>query len=294
MLTGMHACAVNSGTQPADPVLALEGATVWRSTGGVRRTVLDGVDLTVLPGEHWAVIGPNGAGKTTLLRVLSAQMLASTGTVTILGGRVGKVPLHPLRRRIGLVEPALARSFYPSQRAVDVVLGGKTGTVLLHEQPGAETITAALALLETVGIGPLALQQLAVCSEGERARILLARALLADSQLLVLDEPTAGLDLPGRELFRNAFEDAVRAQPGLATVSVSHHLEELSASTSHALLLRDGKLVAAGPIADVTTDALLGECFGLPVHATRVDGRLIVSVAAHDEGDDRTDRDHGR
>ena len=263
----------------SDPVLTLDGVTVWRSTGGVRRTVIDGVDLTVSPGEHWAVIGPNGAGKTTLLRMLSAQALPSKGAVTILGGRVGQVPLHPLRRRIGLVEPALGRSFYPSQRAVDVVLGGKTGTVLLHEKPDAETIAAAFALLESVGVGPLALQQLAVCSEGERARILLARALLADSQLLVLDEPTAGLDLPGRELFRNAFENAARARPELATVSVSHHLEELSGVTSHAILLRDGSCVAAGPIAEAITDATLTQCFDLPLRVSRVDGRWTVSLS---------------
>ncbi|MGH3026853.1 MAG: ABC transporter ATP-binding protein, partial [Gaiellaceae bacterium] len=111
-----------------------------------------------------------------------------------------------------------------------------------------------------------------------RARILLARALLADSQLLVLDEPTAGLDLPGRELFRNAFENASRARPELATVSVSHHLEELSGVTSHALLLRDGGCVAAGPIAEAITDATLTQCFGLPLRVTRVDGRWTVSL----------------
>ncbi len=225
------------------------------------------------------MIGPNGAGKTTLLRVLSAQMLPSSGTVHILGGRVGRVALHELRRRIGLVEPALGRSFYPSQRAIDVVLGGKTGTVLLVEKPDAATIETAMDLLRVVGADSLALQQLAVCSEGERARILLARALMPEAPLLVLDEPTAGLDLPGRELFRSAFESAVRARPQLATVSVSHHLEELSGETSHALLLRDGKVVATGPIAEAITDATLTECFALPLRAARLDGRWLVSLA---------------
>lgn len=261
-----------------EPVAELEAVSVWRSTGGVRRTILDGVDLAISPGEHWAVIGPNGAGKTTLLRVLSAQLLPSSGTVQILGGRVGRVALHELRRRIGLVDPALGRSFYPSQRAIDVVLGGKTGTVLLVEKPDATTIESALELLRLVGVESLALQQLAVCSEGERARIMLARALMPDAPLLVLDEPTAGLDLPGRELFRRAFETAVHGRPQLATVSVSHHLEELSGATSHAVLVRGGKVIAAGPMASTITDAMLTQCFDLPLRAARVNGRWTVSL----------------
>lgn len=265
-----------------DPVIDLVGVTVWRSTDGIRRSILDSVDLTVSPGEHWAVIGPNGAGKTTLLRVLSAQMCPSTGRAHVLGGRLGRVPLHDLRRRIGLIEPGLARRFYPQQRAIDVVLSGNSGTVLLVDEPDSTTIENAMTLLRTVGVASVATREFAICSEGERARILLARALMADARLLVLDEPTAGLDLPGRELFLNALENAVVERTILTTVSVAHHLEELPGRTSHALLLRDGKVLAAGPAGDVITDATLTECFGLRLRTARVDGRLLVTLARNE------------
>ena len=259
-----------------EPVVALEAATIRRSG----RTFLHAVDWTVQPGEHWALLGPNGAGKTTLLRLASAQIHPSAGTATILGGRMGRVPVHDLRARIALVEPAFGRQVLPQRTALHLVLSGATGTLAtLTERIGLAEHERARRLLDEVGAGELAERTLGTCSEGERARILLARALMLEAPLMVLDEPAGGLDLPGRELLLAAIAAAASARPELATVTATHHLEELPASTSHALLLRDGEVVAAGPVAETLTEELLGRCFGLPLRLERLDGRYLVRAS---------------
>ena len=259
-----------------DRRVSFAAVTVWRPSPQGRKTILDRVDWEVRAGEHWAILGPNAAGKTTLLRVASAQMRPSSGTAAVLGGRLGHVPLEGLRRRIGVVDPGLARRFYPAQTALDVVLTGTSGTILLVDDPDESALGRARTLLAAAGVADLADRRFAGCSEGERARILLARALMIEAPLLVLDEPAAGLDLPGRELLLHAFEEALAGRPQLATLTVTHHLEELPPSITHALLLREGKVVAAGPVAGAVTDATLSACFGLPLRVSRDAGRLRV------------------
>jgi iron complex transport system ATP-binding protein len=253
-----------------------EQVTLRRSAHGVQKTILDRIDWTAETGQHWGIVGPNGAGKTTLLRIASAQLRPSEGTAWVLGGQLGRVPLHELRRRIGLVEPALGRRFYPEQRAIDIVLSGLSGSILLAEELPADASERARAALEAVGAGALGPRLLASCSEGERARIMLARGLISDAPLLALDEPAAGLDLGGRELLLESFDRVLRARSGLTTLTVTHHIEELPPSTSHALLLGEGRIVAAGPIEEALTDATLSECFGLPLRLERLGGRLFV------------------
>ena len=259
----------------ARPVVELEGVTVAVTTDGRRRTLLEPLDWRVGAGEHWAIIGPNGAGKTTLLRVASAQRRPSSGRATIAGGQLGRVPLQELRRRIGFLEPALGRRFHPEQRAVDVVLGGATGTIGV-DAVGAPEIARADAALEAAGVASVRLRPFASCSEGERTRVLLARALMVDADLLVLDEPAAALDVAGRELLLAALDRARRARPTLATLTVTHRLEELPATTTHALLLREGAVVAKGPLAEAVTDATLSACFGLQLQVAAEGGRLFV------------------
>jgi iron complex transport system ATP-binding protein len=255
-----------------------EEVGLWRTSHGVRKTILDGIDWSAGAGEHWGIIGPNGAGKTTLLRIASAQLRPSEGAAWVLGGRLGRVPLHELRRRVGLVEPALGRRFYPEQRAIDVVLSGLSGSILLADELPDGAVDQARAMLAAVGAEQLATRLFASCSEGERARILLARGLVTDAPLLALDEPAAGLDLAGRELLLAAFGRAVAARPGLTTLTVTHHIEELPAVVSHVLLLRDGRIVAAGPSGEVLNADTLSECFGLPLQLDRVDGRVFVTA----------------
>jgi iron complex transport system ATP-binding protein len=235
--------------------------SVWRSTPRGRADLLHEVDWRVEQGERWVVLGPNGAGKTTLIRVASARTRPSSGVARVLGKQLGRFPLHELRREIGVVEPVLARRFYPDERAVDVVLTGLAGTIVLVEDADVGRAHDALAL---VGAADLAERRIATCSEGERARILLARALVADAKLLVLDEPAAGLDVPGRLLLRHAVAEAVAARPGLTMVTVTHELESLPLETTHALLLKRGAVVAAGALEEAFTAANVASCFDVP------------------------------
>jgi iron complex transport system ATP-binding protein len=255
------------------PAVRFEAVTLRRSG----KTILDGIDWRVGRGEHWALLGPNGAGKTTALRIASAQLRPTSGGAWVLGGRLGGVSMPALRRRVGVVEPALGRRFYPVQTARDVVASGFAGTILPEEDVD---LARADALLADVGAAALASRLFSTCSEGERARILLARALATEAELLVLDEPAAGLDLPGRELLLRAFDEAVEARKELTTLSATHHVEELSPRTTHALLMRSGGVVAAGPLDESLTDATLTACFGLPLAVESANGRYFVRARA--------------
>jgi iron complex transport system ATP-binding protein len=266
-------------SEPTDAVVDLDGATVWRSERGARRTVLDAVDWRVHRTEHWGVIGPNGAGKSTLLRIASAQIRPSRGRATILGGELGKVSMPELRKRIGVVEPAAGRRFYPDQRVLEIVTTGATGVIILTSDAKPREVEQARRLLELVGAADLADRTFVSCSEGERARALLARSLMPDAPLLVLDEPAAGLDVGGRELLLTALDDVARRRPGLTTLTVTHYVEELPATTTHLLLLRNGGVVAAGAIDEVATDDAFSDCFCTPLRVERPDGRLFVSSA---------------
>ena len=257
----------------SDAAVRFEEVTVRRAG----RTILDAVDWTAARGEHWALLGPNGAGKTTALRIASAQMRPSRGRASVLGGRLGAVSMPELRRRIGVVEPALGRRFYPVQTAREVVASGFAGTILPEEDAD---LARADVLLDGVGAGALARRQFASCSEGERARILLVRALATEAELLVLDEPAAGLDVPGRELLLRAFDDAVASREALTTITATHHLEELSPRMTHALLLREGAVVAAGPLRETLSDDALTACFGLPLTLEEAAGRFFVRARA--------------
>ncbi len=264
-----------SASYPAEEAVRLEQVSVWRSSHGVRRALLDRIDWTARAGEHWGIVGPNGAGKTTLLRIASAQMRPSDGVAHVLGSRLGRVALQSLRRQVGLVEPALGRRFYPEQRVLDVVCSGFSGSILLVGELTERELERAHAVLKSVGAAGLVARSFASCSEGERARVLLARALVTDVPLLALDEPAGGLDLGGRELLLAAIESAVAARPALTTLTVTHHIEELPTTTTHALVLARGRVIAAGPVSEALTDATLSECFGLALRLERSGGRLF-------------------
>jgi iron complex transport system ATP-binding protein len=251
------------------------------------RTLVDRATWRAGYGQHWAILGPNGSGKTTLLSVAATVRHPSSGTAAVLGHRFGRVDLRELRRRIGLVAA--------SQRLVDeelleeeqataltVVLTGHTGTsVPLWERYGDAERDRAHRLLADLGCKDLADRLFRVCSQGERARIRVARALMADPAILLLDEPFAGLDLPAREDLITSLEDLATSRPGLTTVLVTHHLEEVPATTTHALLMRDGRVLAAGPVADVLTAENLSECFGRRLRLDRLDGRWYARAERH-------------
>lgn len=261
--------------------LRFERVSVYRHRGAERHYLLHEIDWTVAPGEQWAVLGPNAAGKTTLLAIAAARLHPSSGTATILGGRLGRTSVPALRPRVAVVERNLGSRFLPTLSALEVVLTGVTGTTsLLPESIGGTHVTEARRLLSHVLADRFAERRFTELSEGERARTMLARALIGDASLLVLDESTAGLDLGGRELFLTALERVARERPSVAVLVAGHHLEELPATVSHALLLAGGRVVAAGPSDTTITDALLSECYGLRARVTRVGGRLFATTQA--------------
>jgi iron complex transport system ATP-binding protein len=269
----------------SDPSLALDcsGVTIWEWDAGTRRRreILTDIAWRVAGGEQWAMLGPNGAGKSTLLDVAAGMRHPSRGRVWILGKEVGRVDLRALRERIGHVDVKTEERFASQRTARQVVLTGVTGTVqLLEDRIGAADRRRAELLLRQFGCEPVSDHAFGACSQGERRRVLLARALMRRPPLLLLDEPADGLDLPGREALLAAVTSLVAEEPRPAVVTVTHHLEELAPSTTHALLLRAGGVVACGPVAEVLTDGPLSACFGVPVHVARHRGRWTASSAA--------------
>jgi iron complex transport system ATP-binding protein len=252
----------------------------WHEDAGLRIPVLDDLSLTVGRGERWALLGPNGAGKTTLLGVIGARAFPSSGAATILGSRLGRVDVGRLREQIGHVDARDAHRFAPNLTVEEVVRTGATGTIgLFSGRLTQGDLERARDLVATFGLGRVARRGLRDCSQGERARTLIARALLGRPRLLLLDEPAAGVDLPGREVMLTTLDRAIQDEPTLTVVLTTHHLEELPSSITHGLLLRGGRAIACGPVADALTGPALSACFGLPLDVERSGGRWTARHA---------------
>ncbi len=259
------------------------GVVVWRwhALSGTRKTLLEGIDWEVRAGEHWALLGPNGAGKTTLLTLAGAADFPSSGTVEILGRTMGRTDVAQLRRGIGFVDARAGTRFAPMLSVREIVRTGATATIgYFEDRLTWSDINHADDLLGLFGLARLAERRFGDCSHGERTRALIARALVAKPQLLLLDEPGAGLDLPGRELLLTALARLVDADSTLAVVVTTHHLEELPASTTHALLLRESRAVGAGPVEETLTESRLSACFGIPIAVSRTGARWSATAAA--------------
>lgn len=263
------------------PAIRMTEVTVWRWVAAEQRraVLLDGIDWTVAAGEHWVLLGPNGAGKTTLLNLAAAFSHPSAGTVEVLGATLGAVDMRALRERIGTVEPGLSRRIRGRLTGFEVVLTGAFGTIAFQpDRIDPSHRARATRLMDDIGISPIANRRFEDCSQGERQRLLLARALMDDPRLLLLDEPTTGLDLPSRERLIASLDTMTETNPDLPSVLVTHHLEEIPSTTTHALLLRDGAVVAQGPIATTLTGATVSDCFGLEVDVAHNAGRWAAMV----------------
>jgi iron complex transport system ATP-binding protein len=240
--------------------------------------VLRHLDWTARADERWVVLGPNGSGKTSILRLLSFVRAPSKGTVTVLGDTYGTVDVRDARRRIGLASSALLQQLRPSLSAHDAVLTGVDAALETWWSTYDDAQHArADALLELVGCGGHAGQELATLSEGERKRVLVARVLMTDPELLLFDEPCAGLDLGGREAMVAVLGDLARdgARP---LVMVTHHLEEIPPGITHALLLRGGEVVAAGPVPETLTSGAVSHAFGVAVVVGGSSGRWYARI----------------
>jgi iron complex transport system ATP-binding protein len=253
-----------------DAVLQFDGVTVRRGA----KTLLAGIDWTVEEDERWAVLGPNGAGKTTLLQIASARMHPSAGTAYVLGERLGAVDVFELRPRIGLASAALADRIPANELVSDVVVSAGYSVIgRWREAYGRRDVRRAGRLLERVGVGELGERTFGTLSQGERARVQIARALMTDPELLLLDEPAAGMDLGGREDLLRRLTRFADDPDSPASVLVTHHVEELPPGITHVMLLREGAVVAAGLARDVLVDDSLSETFGLALEVERRDGR---------------------
>lgn len=257
-------------------VLDLDRVSVVRDGA----TLLDRVDWQVEEGERWAVLGPNGAGKTTLLQVAATRVHPTGGRAWVLGERLGRVDVFELRPRIGLASAQLSAQVSPTERAEDVVVTAAYGIVgRWHEDYEPGDLDRARSLLHRMGVAALARRAYGTLSDGERQRVLIARALMSDPELLLLDEPAAGLDLGGREDLVGRLGALAADLAAPALVLVTHHVEEIPVGTTHVLLLRAGRVVTAGPVEESLTAASLGEAFGLPVSLERHAGRWSARAA---------------
>ena len=243
-------------------VIEFAGVSVVRNG----KRILDDISWVVAPGDRWVVLGPNGAGKTTLLALAATLLHPSLGVACVLDELLGLTDVFDLRPRIGIASAALAQQIPDDEIVTDVVRTGAYAMLGTWREEYAEIDTArALLLLESWGAGSLAGRRFGTLSEGERKRVQIARAQMADPELLLLDEPAAGLDLGGREDLVARLGALAADSSAAALVLVTHHVEEIPVGVTHALLLRDGKTVAAGPIATALTPATLTEAFGLPL-----------------------------
>lgn len=252
------------------PVVELADVSVVRG----RNTLLRDINWTIDESDRWTIIGPNGAGKTTLLQLVSAHMHPTTGFVQILGEYLGAVDVFELRPRIGVTSAALADRIPRSESVGNVVVSASYAVIgRWNEAYDVTDLQRAGQLMKQLHVDHLSTRTFGTLSEGERKRVQIARALMTDPELLLLDEPAAGLDLAGRERLVQTLGELAEAPSSPAMVLVTHHLEEIPRGMTHALLLADGGIVACGPIREVLTNDLLSRTFGLPLEVSEDAGR---------------------
>jgi len=254
----------------SDEVLKLRGVSVRRETS----LLLRNVDWTAHEDERWIVIGPNGAGKTTLLQVAATVLYPTEGTVEVLGERLGDVNVFDLRPRIGLTSSSIAERVPSGEKVIDLVLTASYAILgRWKEEYESADVTRAVELLDALGCAHLIRRRFSTLSEGERKRVQIARAMMPDPEMLLLDEPAAGLDLGGREDLLRRLSVLARDPKAPMMVLVTHHVEEVPDGFTHAMLLRRGSVLAAGPIEDVFTARNLSRCFGVPLEIERHEAR---------------------
>lgn len=262
-----------SSLEPLSPdPLSLEGVSFTRDG----RAILDDVTLCVERGQRWLVLGANGSGKTTLLRIAALYEHPSSGRVTVLGERLGSTDVRVLRRRVGYVSAALTAQFRPDLTAADVVMTARFAALepWWHRYEPADH-ERARACLADMGVGSFADRTLGTLSSGEQQRVFLARTRMNDPAVILLDEPSARLDLGGREQLVAALGQMATDDAAPPFVLVTHHVDEIPPGVTHAAILRDGRMLASGPLDEVVTSASLSECFGLPLQLERrADGRF--------------------
>ena len=257
-------------------VLSLSDVSVRRGD----RVILGPLNFSISHGERWVVLGPNGAGKSTLLQILATKMFPTTGVVSVLDKQMGTVDLFELRTRIGICGSVIAEDIPYDETVKDVVLTAAYAILgRWNEDYDLWDESRAMALLTTFGVRELGDRVYGTLSEGEKKRVQISRALMTDPELLLLDEPAAGLDLGGREDLLQRFANFAADPAAPATILVTHHIEEIPVGTTHALLLKDGAIAVSGPISQVITSEHVSAVFGTDIAVTSEGGRHFARAA---------------
>lgn len=261
-------------------LIELEEVTLRRG----RNQILDGVNLRVGPGENWVILGPNGAGKTSVARLIAARDYPTAGAVTVLGANTSGEESTYVASRVGVASQEIRDHVSPSDSVIDVVLSAAWGqTVQFEEEYEAEDSGRAGDLLAALGISELSARPFGTLSEGEKQRVSIARALMADPEVVILDEPTAGLDLGARETLVVALEEIMAGRGAPAIILITHEIEEIAPGFTHAALMKEGKVLASGPIGQVLTGENLTNAFGIPLEVRREGGRWWARARQTDE-----------
>ncbi len=242
------------------------------------RTILNGIDWQVNEGEHWVILGPNGCGKTSLINCLTGYQMATSGEITVDGSEFGQTDWREVRKRVGLVTSTLTFYLEPQEPVLDAVVSGRNAMLNLVGEVDEALITEAKALLERIGCGYLMNSRWGVLSQGERQKILICRALMADFRVLILDEPCAGLDPVAREHFLAWLKSIAGQANAPSLVLVTHHVEEILPCFSHVLLLKQGQVLISGPKSEVLTSENLTEAYGASVEISQTGTRYQLAI----------------
>ena len=254
-------------------VLSMHGVSVTRG----HRTILGPIDFQIRSGERWVILGPNGAGKSTLMNILATRIFPTKGVVKILEQEMGKVDLFELRTRIGVCATLNSEDIPDDELVRDVVVTAAYAVLgRWNEDYDLWDESRAVALLTTFGVRDLADRRYFTLSDGEKKRVQIARALMSDPELLLLDEPTAGLDLGGREDLLRRFAEYSTDPLAPASIVVTHHIEEIPFGTTHALIIKNGTIAVSGPISSVITSEHMTAVFGINIEVTAANGRFFA------------------
>lgn len=253
-------------------MIQLKGLTFRRE----ERTILRGVDLSVKPGENWTLLGRNGCGKTTVLEMITGYQFPSSGTVEILGNRYGQCDVREVRKKIGYISPNLIEKMTLSDPVWEIVAGGAFAYLRLYEEVSEDVREQAYIQLQRVGMDSVAVQPFGTLSQGERKKVLLARTMMASPELLILDEPCAGLDLYERERFLLTLNDL--ASQKMSMLYVTHHIEEITPVFTHVALMAEGTMIASGSKHEVLTEKTLQQAYDLPLHIEWQEDRPWIQV----------------
>ncbi|NGP44255.1 ABC transporter ATP-binding protein [Bacillaceae bacterium SIJ1] len=246
----------------------------WKREG---RPILQNINWSVEKGEKWVVFGKNGSGKTALLNIISGNMFPSSGHIDVFGETFGSYPLWEIRKRVGWVSTALQERLRKHDSVLNTVISGKFASIGIYEEIYEEDRAKAKEILRTLKMESFADHPYVTLSQGEKQRILLARALMADPELLILDEPCTGLDLPSREGLLQSIEDMARARE-ITIIYVTHHTEEVLPLFNKTLLLRNGMVMEKGATAELMTSEMLTKALDLPIEVEKINGRYYTMV----------------